>query len=78
MIVSPAIRSVQPPEMWPSICGRRDCAHIQCINIRIQNHLKCLRCRRSIPAGADVYIVERGEFGSVTKQICATCFEARP
>lgn len=73
----PPTKSVQAPDRWPSVCGKPGCTHMQCLNIRHQNALRCCACRELILPGAQLYILKRGEFGSVEKQMCVPCFEAK-
>ncbi len=77
LAVFPPVKSVQAPDRWPSVCGAGACSHIACLNIRLSNATPCCDCGARIPAGETLYILERGEFGSVKRHRCAACHETR-
>lgn len=53
----------------------RPCTHIACLNIRAQSRVPCSRCGVIPATGTPIYILARGEFGAVAKQMHARCYE---
>lgn len=69
------IVQMMPRPMYPSICGKPDCAHLQCLAIRHQNALPCDVCHQLIAPGEDLYVLARA-FGTITRQMHKHCAEA--
>lgn len=73
MVVAPtAVRMMQPRLAYPAICGRPDCAHLQCNTVRQQAALPCDHCGDVIQPGEYLYVLDRAT-GVVRRQVHAKC-----